>query len=103
MTLEERDTLLNSPSFHAKVRIALCDWLNYWAIAGTGSIQDPTIKMYTEAFMRMIIENVEECTEKVVVLAIADSNIVNAQNEPTDQNVKSAIDVIMANCLAYLM
>ena len=103
MTLDERNNLLNSTSFHSKVRIALCDWMNYWVTAGTDSIEDPDIRMNTEAFIRMIIESLDECTAKVVVLAISDSNIINLENEPTDQNVKSAVDNIMAHCLTYLM
>ena len=102
MTLEERNTLLNSPSFHAKVRIALCDWMNYWVTAGTGSIQDETVRNNTDAFITMLIENIDECTEKVVVVAISDSNIVNSAS-PTDQEIKLAVDAITAHCLPYLM
>ena len=102
MTLEERNTLLCSPAFIAQCRIALCDWAKYWATAGTDSIPDETVRCHTENFIREIIDNLDECTQKVVVLAIADDNIINAE-EPTDQNVKSAIDSIMASALPYLL
>ena len=103
MTLEERNVLLNSPSFNAQVRIALCDWMNYWVTAGTDSIEDETVKNNTDAFIRELIENLDECTAKVVVLAISDTNIINAEGTPTDQNVKQAVDSITAHCLPYLM
>ena len=103
MTLEERDTLLKSPSFYSKIRITLCDWMNYWVMAGTDSIQDETVKMNTEAFIRMIIENVDECTAKVVAFAISNEYIVNAENEVTDLDIKNAVDMITAHCLPYLV
>ena len=103
MTLDERNALLASMSFHAKVRVALCDWMNYWVSAGTDLIQDETVRMQTEAFIRMIIENLDDCTSRVAVLAIANSNIANLEDEPTDQNVKAAVDSIMTTSLSYLL
>ena len=101
MTYEERNELLNDPSFTSQCRIALCDWAKYWASAGTDSIQDPTIRSYTESFIREVIDHLDDCAAKVAVFAIADDHITSS--EPSDANVKSAIDAIMATSLKYLM
>ncbi len=103
MTLEERNAILNSTSFHSKVRVALCDWLNYWAMAGTDSIEDETVRINTDNFLRMLIDKLDECTTKVVVLAISDNNIINSEGEPTDEQVRAAVTAITSHCLPYLL
>lgn len=103
MTLEERNAILNSTLFHSKVRVALCDWLNYWAMIGTDSIEDEKVRNDTDNFLRLLIEKLDECTTKVVVLAISDTNIIQSEGEPTDEQVRAAVTAITTHCLPYLL
>lgn len=102
MTLEERNTILNSPSFHAKVRVAFCDWISYWAINGTDSIEDDTLRNQTENIIQSAIEDIDKYTGKIAVLAISDSGVIEA-TEITDQIIRNAVTSIMSNALEYLM
>ena len=102
MTLEERNTILNSPSFHARIRVAFCDWIGYWAINGTDSIEDPTLRSQTESIIQSAIEDIDRYTGKIAVLAISNTNIVEAE-ELTDQVIRNAVKNIMSNALEYSM
>ena len=102
MTLEERNNVLISPSFTAKCRIAFCDWIEYWAINGTDSIQDQDLRNKTESLIRVGLEDLDTCVSKIAVLAISDTSIVNAE-EVTDALVSSAVTNIMSHAIEYLM
>lgn len=102
MTLEERNTILNSPSFHAQIRVAFCDWIGYWAINGTDSIENPTLRSQTESIIQSAIENIDIYTGKLAILAISDAGVIEA-NELTDQIIRNAVTSIMSNALEYLM
>ena len=102
MTLEERNTILNSPSFHARIRVAFCDWIGYWAINGTDSIEDETLRSQTENIIQSAIEDIDKYTGKITVLAISDVGIIEA-TEITDQIIRNAVTSIMSNALEYLM
>lgn len=102
MTFEERNQVLASASFISKCRIALCDWMQYWVINGVSSIQDETLRNQTDAFIRYAMDNLDNCTSKIAILAISDSNVANAA-EITDTVIQSAVTNIMTNALNYLM
>ena len=102
MTLEERNQVLNSSSFIAKCRIAFCDWIEYWAINGTDSIQDENLRNQTEGVIRVGLDNLDTCVSKIAVLAISDGSIVNAE-EATDALVSAAVTNIMSHAIEYLM
>ena len=102
MTLEERNTILNSPSFHARIRVAFCDWISYWAINGTDSIEDPTLRSQTESMIQSAVEDIDKYTGKITVLAISDAGVIEA-TEITDQIIRNAVTSIMSNALEYLM
>ena len=103
MTLEERNTILTSTSFIAQIRIALCDWLGYWAINGTDSIENETLRSQTEAVIRDAIDNLDNYVGKIAVIAITDPAIKSAEGEVTDVTIQSAVASVMANALTYLM
>ncbi len=102
MTLEERNIILNSPSFHARIRVAFCDWIGYWAINGTDSIEDETLRSQTESVIQSAVEDIDRYTGKIAVLAISDASVV-AASELTDEVIRSAVTSIMSNALEYLM
>ena len=102
MTFEERNQILNSPSFLAKCRIALCDWMEYWAINGVQTIEDPDLRAKTSDMIHYGLDNLDECASKIAVLAISDASIIEAV-EPTDTVVRAAVTSIMSNALEYLM
>ena len=102
MTLEERNTVLTSTSFIARIRVAFCDWIEYWAINGTSSIENENLRQQTERVVRSAIENLDIYTNKIAVLAISDANIV-AANELTDELIRNAVTNIMSNALEYIL
>lgn len=102
MTLEERNTILNSPSFYAQIRVAFCDWISYWAINGIDSIEDPTLRRKTENIIQSALEDIDKYTGKIMFLAISDTGVIEA-TEITDQIVRNAVTSIMSNALEYLM
>ena len=102
MTLEERNNILTSTSFMAKIRVAFCDWLGYWALNGTDSIQDETLRSQTNEIIRDSVQNLDTYTGKIAVLAISNNNIVEA-TEITDEIIRNAVTNIMSNALEYIM
>ena len=102
MTLEERNNILTSTSFMAKIRVAFCDWLGYWALNGTDSIQDETLRSQTNEIIRDAVQNLDTYTGKIAVIAISNNNIVEA-TEITDEIIRNAVTNIMSNALEYIM
>ena len=100
MTYNERDSILKSTEFVGKVRIALMDWLNYWAVNGTGSITDPDLKELTDNFIKLCLDNPDAYVNKVAVLAISESTVMD---EPTDANVSTAVTHLMSTALGYIL
>ena len=102
MTYTERDILLGSEEYVGRCRIALSDWVNYWAVNGTASIEDAHLREMTDTFLRVYLDNPEAYTQKIIVLAIAQPTVKDAV-EVTDIGVKTAVDQLMANALSYLL
>jgi len=102
MTYNERDLLLKSTEFVGKVKIALADWVNYWAVNGTGSIEDPDLKQLTDSFIKVCLENPDAYVNKVATLAISESAVKDAV-EVTDANVSTAVVHLMSTALEYIL
>ena len=98
----DRNAILASDAFIAQVRIAVCDWVEYWAVAGTGSITDPDLREQTDAFIKVFLFNPELFVKKIAHLAIAEPAVKDAV-EVTDANIKTAVDNLLANALSYLL
>lgn len=102
MTYNERYEILNDPDYIGKIHIALCDWLNYWAINGTDSIEDLDLRETTDLFIKFCLSNLEVYASKVATLAISESAIKDAV-EVTDANVNIAVTHLLATSLKYLL
>ena len=102
MTYIERNALLNSENFIGQCQIALCDWLNYWAVNGTSAIEDSDLRELTDGFIKLCISNPYAYARKISILAISESYIKDAV-EVTDINVKTAVDHLLATSLFYLL
>ena len=102
MTYNERDNILKDPEFIGKVRIAFCDWMEYWAVSGTSSITDPTQREQTDLLITMALSNQDAYVNKLAVLAISEPSVKDAA-EVTDTNVNTAVVNLLANALPYLI
>ncbi len=101
MTLNERNDIFLTDEFVGKVRMALCDWLGYWANAGTASIADETLRRKTDDFITGTIYNLDSAVKRVSVLVIAEPAVRDAA-EVTDENVRTALTNVLAHALNYL-
>lgn len=102
MTLNERNAVFLTDEFTGKVRIALCDWLNYWAVNGTAEIEDPDLREMTDGFIRISVFSLESIVRRLAVLVISEPVVKNAV-EVTDANVQAAITNILSHSLSYLL
>ena len=102
MTYEERNEVLMDEGFIAKVRVALCDWVNYWAINGTSTIDDPDLKQSTDLFIQSSLSNLETYVRRIAVLIISETVIKEAQSV-TDANVQTALTNVMSHAIDYLL
>ena len=98
----DRNDILKSSSFLAQISIAVCDWVNYWAINGTSIIQDQTQREQTDAFISVFLIKPDLFIQKIAYLAISEAPVKNAV-EVTDQNVSDAVNTILSNAIAYLL
>lgn len=102
MTYNERNEILKNSEYIGKVRIAFCDWLEYWSVNGTESIQDENLRSKTDLLITLALSNLEVYVNKLAVLAIAEPSVKDAV-EVTDANVTTAITNLLANALQYLL
>lgn len=102
MTYNKRDEILKDNEYLGKVRIALCDWLQYWATSGVDSIEDEQVRENTDLFIKLALSNIESYVMKLAILAISESAIKNAE-EVTDINVNTAVTHLLATALPYLL
>lgn len=98
----DRNAILKSDEFIAQVRVALCDWVEYWAVTGTASITDETLREQTDAFINVFLFEPEKYVQKLAYLAISEPAVKDAI-EVTDINVKTAVDQLMSRALPYLL
>lgn len=102
MTFNERNLILKSEDYIGKVRIALCDWLNYWATMGTESIEDEQVRNNTNLFITLALSNPEAYITKLATLTISESSVKDAI-EITDTNISTAVAHVLASALFYLL
>lgn len=102
MTYIERNSILNNENFIGQCQIALCDWVNYWAVNGTESIEDENLKNLTNTFIKSYIKNPYAFARKIATLAISESIIQEAE-EITDLKVKEAVDHLLATTLNFIL
>ena len=102
MTLNERNDILQSEEYVGKVRVAFCDWLEYWAVTGTESIEDAQVRENTNLLISLALSNPEAYVNKLAVLTIGEPAVKEAV-EVTDANVAVAVSNILARALAYLL
>lgn len=102
MTYIERNTVYQSEEFVAQVRMALADWINYWATNGTDSIEDPDLREKTDMYIKFCASNMENYTRSLATLVIGEQNVAEAE-EITDAVVKTAVTHVLATALEYLI
>ena len=102
MTYNERNLILRDEEFIGKCRIALADWVEYWAVNGTSSIDDPVLREQTDKFIQLCLDNPNAYVNKVAHLVISEPSVKDAV-EVTDANVSQAVTVIMSHALSYIM
>ena len=91
-----------SPNFQAQCKIALTDWLNYWATNGTASIEDETLREQTDNFLKFAIHNLDYYARAISVLVIGEESI-KADSEVTDAEVSAAVNHVLGTALEYLI
>lgn len=102
MTFSERNNLLYSGDYIGRVRIAFCDWLEYWAVTETSSIQDEELREMTETMIKESLSNLETYVTKLAALAISEPAVKDAV-EVTDENVSTAVINLLASALPFLI
>ena len=103
MYYTERNEILSSAEFKGQCRVALCDWVEYWAINGTAEIADEKLRDQTDLFIKVFVQNADYFTQKAMVLVISDEAVKNAEGPVTDGLVMVAVDRIMANAIGYMI
>lgn len=102
MNYNERNDVFVSPNFQAQCKIALTDWLNYWATNGTASIEDETLRDQTDNFLRFAIHNLDNYARAISVLVIGEEPI-KADEDVTDAEVSAAVTHVLSTALGYLL
>ena len=96
MNYNERNDIFVSDTFQAQCKIALTDWLNYWATNGTASIEQ------TDNFLKFAIHNLDNYAKALSVLVIGEESI-KADSEVTDSEINTAVNRVLAHALSYLL
>ena len=102
MNYSERNDVFTSDTFQAQCKIALTDWLNYWATNGTASIEDETLREQTDSFLKFAIHNLDNYAKALSVLVIGEESI-KADSEITDAEVRTAVTHVLSTALEYLL
>ena len=102
MNYNERNDVFVSPNFQAQCKIALTDWLNYWATNGTASIEDETLREQTDNFLKFAVHNLDNYARAISVLVIGEESI-KGDSEVTDAEVSAAVTHVLSTALGYLL
>lgn len=102
MNYKDRNNILVSDTFQAQCKIALTDWMNYWATNGTASIEDETLREQTDNFLKFAIHNLDNYAKALSVLVIGEESI-KADGEVTDTEVTNAVTHVLSTALEYLL
>ena len=98
----DRDNTFLSTEFQGKVRIALTDWLNYWATNGTAEIEDPDLREKTDLYIKFATSNIDGYSRKLATLVIGDDGVKEADTI-TDAIVSAAVTHVLSTALDYLI
>lgn len=103
MNSERLQETLYSSKFQAAVRLAVLNWLAYWA-NGTDEIEDETLRANTNTVIRSGMSNLDALVEKVGKLAINDDRIraLNCYHELTDDIINNAVTSVFSTKIEYL-
>lgn len=102
MNYSDRNNIFVSNTFQAQCKIALADWVNYWATNGTASIEDETLREQTDNLLRFAIHNLDSYAKALSVLVIGEESI-KVDEEVTDAEVSSAVTHVLSTALEYLL
>lgn len=102
MTYNERNEILQNSEYVGRVRIAFCDWLQYWATNGLNNIEDENQKELTGLLIKLSLQNPDIYVNKLANLAISEPSVKDAI-EITDENISIAVTHILATALSFLM
>ena len=102
MSYIERELLYNASNAGIRIKVALCDWMNYWAINGTSAITDETLRAKTENFIHMGIENPQLYADRISVILMGDPTFA-AASEITDQMIQNGVSSVMTNAMDYII
>lgn len=102
MNYNERNEIFISDTFQAQCKIALTDWMNYWATNGTASIEDETLREQTDNFLKFAIHNLDSYAKALSVLVIGEDSI-KTDGEVTDAEVSAAVTHVLSAALEYLL
>ena len=98
----DRDNTFASTEFQGKVRIALTDWLNYWATNGTAEIEDPDLRAKTDLFIKFATSNIDHYSRNLSTLVIGDDGVKQADTI-TDAVVSTGVTHVLSTALDYLI
>lgn len=102
MNYSDRNYIFVSDTFQAQCKIALTDWMNYWATNGTASIEDETLRKQTDDFLKFAIHNLDSYAKALSVLVIGEDSI-KTDGEVTDAEVSAAVTHVLSTALEYLL
>ena len=102
MSYIEREQRYNESNVSVRVKVALCDWMNYWAINGTEAITDETLRLKTENFIHLGIENPQLYADRISIILLGDPTFASA-TEITDQMIQNGVTSVMSNAMDYIM
>jgi hypothetical protein len=104
MNNSELIEIYNDQKFYKRVEMAVFKWLRYWVSAGVTevTIPDETTRTLTQSVIADILINPDRPIRKIAILAIQHDAITQA-DYLSDAVLKTAIDSIMGNDLAFIM
>jgi hypothetical protein len=104
MNQSELIEIYNDQKFYKRVEMAVFSWLRYWVSAGVTeeTIPDETTRTLTQAVIADILINPDRPIRKIAILAIQHDAVTQAEYL-SDAVLKTAIDSIMGNDLAFIM
>jgi len=104
MNQSELIEIYNDQKFYKRVEMTVFKWLRYWVSAGitAETIPDETTRTLTQAVIQDILINPDRPIRKIAILAIQHDAVTQA-DYLSDEVLKTAVDSIMGNDLAFVM
>lgn len=104
MTKQERFEYYNSGKLQPVVQVCLLDWMNYWVNTDIeAEITDPLLLAQTKAEINLLLNDLNNQTQKVSEIVFGDSRIAEAEESAiTETLINTVVVSVMANCLRWL-